>query len=184
MASFGGYATAERHAPAAAHLLARPASYNSEEAYPSSGLDDAVEAVVVERAAASVPVMQDEEEVVNVRTRRRVRRRGAAATANANADEDAKGGAEVEVLATASMKGLSERASGTTNGDDSSSPLPSPFDNLVPSAFKVPGGSSSCPKFMAGLLSDPTFKRCYPISMLMQVSWSFLKVALFEGCPF
>ncbi|KAG6154010.1 hypothetical protein E4U51_000152 [Claviceps purpurea] len=172
VASFGGYATAERHAPAAAHLLARPASYNSEEAYPSSGLDDAVEAVVVERAAASVPVMQ-EEEVVNVRTRRRVRRRGAAATANANADEDAKGGAEIEVLATASMKGLSERASGTTNGDDSSSPLPSPFDNLVPSAFKVPGGSSSCPKFMAGLLSDPTFKRCYPISMLMQTSTGF-----------
>ncbi|KAG6235151.1 hypothetical protein E4U24_008380 [Claviceps purpurea] len=173
VASFGGYATAERHAPAAAHLLARPASYNSEEAYPSSGLDDAVEAVVVERAAASVPVMQEEEEVVNVRTRRRVRRGGAAATANANADEDAKGGAEVEVLATASMKGLSERASGTTNGDDSSSPLPSPFDNLVPSAFKVPGGSSSCPKFMAGLLSDPTFKRCYPISMLMQTSTGF-----------
>ncbi|KAG5965132.1 hypothetical protein E4U58_002918 [Claviceps cyperi] len=177
VASFGGYATAERYAPAAAHLLARPASYNSEEAYPSSGPDDVAEAVVVQRAVASVPVMQ-EDEVMNVRTRRRVRRGGAsasslAAAAAANADEDTKGGAEVEVLATTSKKGLAERASGTTNGDDSSSPLPSPFDNLVPSAFKVPGGSSSCPKFMAGLLSDSTFKRCYPISMLMQTSTGF-----------
>ncbi|KAG6071422.1 hypothetical protein E4U16_003901 [Claviceps sp. LM84 group G4] len=182
VASFGGYATAERHVPAAAHLLARPASYNSDEAYSSSGLDDAAEAVVVERAAVSVPVMQEEEEekeekeVVNLRTRRRLRRGGASASslaAAANADQDTKGGAETEVLATASKKGLSERASGTTNSDDSSSPLPSPFDNLVPSAFKVPGGSSSCPKFMAGLLSDPTFKRCYPISMLMQTSTGF-----------
>ncbi|KAG6087564.1 hypothetical protein E4U30_002593 [Claviceps sp. LM220 group G6] len=175
VASFGGYATAERHAPAAAHLLARPASYNSEEPYPSSGLDDAAEAVVVEKAAASVPVMQ-EEKVVNVRTRRRVRRGGASASSlatAASADEDTKAGVEGEVLATASKKGLLERASGTTNGDDASSPLPSPFDNLVPSAFKVPGGSSSCPKFMAGLLSDPTFKRCYPISMLMQTSTGF-----------
>ncbi|KAG5921444.1 hypothetical protein E4U61_006745 [Claviceps capensis] len=183
VASFGDYATAERHAPAAAHLLARPASFNSEGAYSSSGLDDTAEAVVGERAAASVPVMQEVEEeeevvVVNVRARRRVRRGHASASslpaaANANADEDTKGGAEVEVLATASKKGLLERASETTNGDDSSSPLPSPFDNLVPSAFKVPGGSSSCPKFMAGLLSDPTFKRCYPISMLMQTSTGF-----------
>ncbi|KAG6000781.1 hypothetical protein E4U21_005015 [Claviceps maximensis] len=68
---------------------------------------------------------------------------------------------------------LSERASGTSNGSGGSSSLPSPFDNLVPSAFQIPGGSSSCPRFISSLLSDPTFKRCYPISMLMQTSTGF-----------
>ncbi|KAG6039912.1 hypothetical protein E4U41_001819 [Claviceps citrina] len=81
------------------------------------------------------------------------------------------GGIEHDELSTASTA-LSERASGTSS-DGGSSPLPSPFDNLVPSAFQIPGGGDSCPKFMSTLLSDPTFKRCYPISMLIQTSSGF-----------
>lgn len=53
------------------------------------------------------------------------------------------------------------------------SPLPSPFDNPAPSAFQVPGGDATCPRFMSNLFSDPNFKSCYPMSMLIQVSGKF-----------
>ncbi|KAF5134391.1 hypothetical protein E5D57_005025 [Metarhizium anisopliae] len=65
------------------------------------------------------------------------------------------------------------RSNQTSTADTAASPLPSPFDNPVPNAFQVPGSDDSCPKFIAALLSDPTFKSCYPISMLIQTSTSF-----------
>ncbi|EFY90181.1 C6 transcription factor, putative [Metarhizium acridum CQMa 102] len=61
------------------------------------------------------------------------------------------------------------RSNQTSTADTAASPLPSPFDNPVPNAFQVPGSGDSCPKFIAALLSDPTFKSCYPISMLIQL---------------
>ncbi|KAK2592177.1 hypothetical protein QQS21_010137 [Conoideocrella luteorostrata] len=68
-------------------------------------------------------------------------------------------------------KALAMRSTATSDG--ASSPLPSPFDSPVPSAFQIPGGGNSCPKYMSTLLSDPTFKSCYPISMLIQTSTGF-----------
>jgi hypothetical protein len=65
-----------------------------------------------------------------------------------------------------------------TTTEASPSPLPSPFDAPPPSAFQLAGGGDSCPKFMSNLLSDPTFKSCYPISMLIQVC---LNVASSQG---
>lgn len=50
------------------------------------------------------------------------------------------------------------------------SPLPSPFDGIPFSDFKTNGEDDSCPNFMRDLLSDPTFKKCYPVSMMLQVS--------------
>lgn len=67
------------------------------------------------------------------------------------------------------------RSNQTSTADTAASPLPSPFDNPVPNAFQVPGSDDSCPKFIAALLSDPTFKSCYPISMLIQVYCSRFK---------
>ncbi|UNI14315.1 hypothetical protein JDV02_000955 [Purpureocillium takamizusanense] len=55
----------------------------------------------------------------------------------------------------------------------SQSPLPSPFDNNISSDFKLDSSDNRCPNFMSSLLSDPTFKSCYPISMLFQTSRGF-----------
>lgn len=52
-----------------------------------------------------------------------------------------------------------------------SSPLPEPFDNTPASAFQSSGSTDACPKFISGLLSNPTFKSCYPLSMMLQVSF-------------
>lgn len=53
----------------------------------------------------------------------------------------------------------------------SSSPLPEPFDNTPASAFQSSGSTDSCPNFISSLLSNPTFKSCYPLSMMLQVSF-------------
>ncbi|UKZ54873.1 hypothetical protein TrVGV298_008687 [Trichoderma virens] len=52
----------------------------------------------------------------------------------------------------------------------SSSPLPVPFDNTPASAFQSQGSTDSCSSFISGLLSNPTFKSCYPLSMMLQTS--------------
>ncbi|KAL7937622.1 hypothetical protein V8C35DRAFT_184584 [Trichoderma chlorosporum] len=52
----------------------------------------------------------------------------------------------------------------------SSSPLPEPFDNTPASAFESAGSTDSCSSFMSSLLSNPTFKSCYPLSMMLQTS--------------
>lgn len=56
----------------------------------------------------------------------------------------------------------------------SSSPLPEPFDNTPASAFQSSGSTDACPKFISNLLSNPTFKSCYPLSMMLQVSFFFI----------
>ena len=48
------------------------------------------------------------------------------------------------------------------------SPLPSPLDT-VGSNFTGDGGSAACPSFINSFLANPTFKQCYPFSMLLQV---------------
>ncbi|KAL7946257.1 hypothetical protein V8C42DRAFT_29536 [Trichoderma barbatum] len=50
------------------------------------------------------------------------------------------------------------------------SALPEPFDNTPPSAFQSAGSTDSCSSFMSSLLSNPTFKSCYPLSMMLQTS--------------
>lgn len=50
------------------------------------------------------------------------------------------------------------------------SPLPQPFDDSIPSDFRLEGEDNSCPNFMTNLLADPTFQECYPLSMMLTVS--------------
>lgn len=59
----------------------------------------------------------------------------------------------------------------TSSALAASSPLPEPFDNTPASAFQSSGSTDACPKFITSLLSNPTFKSCYPLSMMLQVSF-------------
>jgi len=80
---------------------------------------------------------------------------------------DGSGKSKASTTLTISVDRPTTTASPTA--DVSQSPLPSPFDNNIPSDFKLDSSDNRCPNFMSRLLSDPTFKRCYPISMLVQV---------------
>ncbi|KAJ2971282.1 hypothetical protein NQ176_g7769 [Zarea fungicola] len=64
----------------------------------------------------------------------------------------------------------------SSSSDATSSPLPSPFDDAPSSIFKSPSSTTdACPTFMKTLLNDPTFKKCYPLSMMLQTSNSFFQ---------
>ncbi|KAK2045618.1 hypothetical protein LZ31DRAFT_464224 [Colletotrichum somersetense] len=57
---------------------------------------------------------------------------------------------------------------------DVSSPLPSPFDTSLAFNFTSNDGAS-CPRFINALLTNQNFKKCYPLSMLLQGSRSFFQ---------
>ncbi|CAK7214123.1 hypothetical protein SBRCBS47491_002042 [Sporothrix bragantina] len=73
-----------------------------------------------------------------------------------------------------------ETTTGTTKGSGttttkttktaSASPLPSFFDSSLASNFST---DSACPAFINAFLTNPTFKKCYPFSLLLQGSRSF-----------
>ncbi|KAH7037728.1 uncharacterized protein B0I36DRAFT_359384 [Microdochium trichocladiopsis] len=62
----------------------------------------------------------------------------------------------------------SSQSSTTPASTAVNSPLPSPFDGALAANF-----SGSCPAFIEAFLADPTFKACYPFSLLLQGSKSF-----------
>ncbi|KAH8909745.1 hypothetical protein BR93DRAFT_965827 [Coniochaeta sp. PMI_546] len=56
------------------------------------------------------------------------------------------------------------------------SPLPSPLDGSISSNFSNSGsGTNPCPAFLNSFLTNPTFKQCYPFSLLLQGSTSFFE---------
>lgn len=59
---------------------------------------------------------------------------------------------------------------GTSTAASNSSPLPQPFDGNLASEFTSSSGSK-CPTFLNSLLASPSFEACYPLSMLIQVSF-------------
>ncbi|KAI1815284.1 hypothetical protein GGS20DRAFT_353176 [Poronia punctata] len=69
-----------------------------------------------------------------------------------------------------------EKDEPTSTKDDtpteSASPLPSPFDGALAANFS---NDQTCPNFINAFLSDPTFKSCYPVSLLLQGSRSFFE---------
>ncbi|KAM3467538.1 hypothetical protein NHJ6243_000159 [Beauveria neobassiana] len=70
----------------------------------------------------------------------------------------------------------SSSTSSSSSSDSTPSPLPSPFDNAPASIFKSSSSTTdACPTFMKKLLDDPTFKQCYPISMMLRTSTSFFE---------
>jgi len=56
----------------------------------------------------------------------------------------------------------------STTTTAAASPLPSPFDGALAANFS---NDDTCPNFINAFLSDATFKSCYPVSLLLQVSW-------------
>lgn len=56
-----------------------------------------------------------------------------------------------------------------TTSTVSASPLPSPLDSSLSSNFTGPKGDRPCPAFINSFLTNPTFKQCYPFSLLLQV---------------
>ncbi|KAI0390801.1 hypothetical protein F5Y17DRAFT_468659 [Xylariaceae sp. FL0594] len=60
----------------------------------------------------------------------------------------------------------------TTTTTAAASPLPSPFDGALAANFS---SGQTCPNFINAFLSDPTFKSCYPVSLLLQGSRSFFE---------
>lgn len=75
--------------------------------------------------------------------------------------------------ATTTTKPASEKTSSAslaTSSSASSTALPEPFDNTPASAFQMDGSTDSCSSFIWNLLHDSTFKSCYPLSMMLQVS--------------
>lgn len=58
------------------------------------------------------------------------------------------------------------------------SPLPSPLDGSISSNFSSTGTTpNACPAFLNSFLTNPTFKQCYPFSLLLQVSFPRLQAA-------
>ncbi|KAG5927396.1 hypothetical protein E4U42_002292 [Claviceps africana] len=163
-ATFNSYVVAK--VDAAALTLARPPSLDKGASF-SSVSDDAE--TVLANSGDSVPPAH-EEESLELKVRRTP---SDASLSNSYSAGTGNGGVVVDEVSRAS-RALSRRATEATDGG--SSPLPSPFDSLVPSAFQIPGGSNACPRFMSSLLSDPAFKQCYPLSLLMQKLVSIVKV--------
>ncbi|KAF4814648.1 hypothetical protein CGCSCA5_v007648 [Colletotrichum siamense] len=57
---------------------------------------------------------------------------------------------------------------------EAASPLPSPFDTSLAFNFTSNDGAS-CPRFINEVLTNSNFKKCYPLSMLLQGSRSFFE---------
>ncbi|EPE10333.1 c6 zinc finger domain containing protein [Ophiostoma piceae UAMH 11346] len=80
--------------------------------------------------------------------------------------------ATTKTRSTVTITGTGTTTTGKTTTKSkttSSSPLPSVFDGNLASNFST---GSACPTFISNFLADPTFKKCYPFSMLLQGSRS------------
>lgn len=75
------------------------------------------------------------------------------------------------VTTTFSISFKTSEPSATSSTTVSASPLPSILDSLPSDFSPGPNGEPPpCPVFINSFLSDPTFKECYPLSMLLDVS--------------
>lgn len=83
-------------------------------------------------------------------------------------DKSTKATKTVSESASGPLTTVSETATSTAPAENS--PLPSAFDMTPSSDFKSEGEDDSCPSFVSNLLASSTYKDCYPLSMMMQVS--------------
>ncbi|KAL1843689.1 hypothetical protein VTJ49DRAFT_389 [Mycothermus thermophilus] len=80
------------------------------------------------------------------------------------------------VTTTFSIGVTSTKPASTSTTAASASPLPSILDSLFSDFTPDPnGGEPPCQKFINSFLQDPTFKQCYPLSMLLDLSQSFFE---------
>ncbi|OAA67469.1 hypothetical protein ISF_03645 [Cordyceps fumosorosea ARSEF 2679] len=72
----------------------------------------------------------------------------------------------------------SSSTASASSSDATTSALPLPFDSAPSSIFKSTRSTNdACPNFMQKLLDDPTFKKCYPLSMMLRTSTSFFQAS-------
>ncbi|KAB5558157.1 hypothetical protein GE09DRAFT_1221287 [Coniochaeta sp. 2T2.1] len=85
--------------------------------------------------------------------------------------------AETTTVRIAVSSVTSRSSSSSTTSVVPSSPLPSPLDGSISSNFtKIASGTANpCPAFLNSFLESPTFKQCYPFSLLLQGSTSFFE---------
>lgn len=101
-------------------------------------------------------IMSDEEH-------RELRRRAAAPKETSQPAATATATTEIVIDASTVTDSASPAATTTA----AASPLPSPFDGALAANFS---GDDACPTYINEFLSNATFKACYPISLLLQVS--------------
>lgn len=94
---------------------------------------------------------------------------------------------EEESSATTTIPTSSGTSSTAVASATTTTVLPQPFDTTLGNNFTT----ESCPRFFSTFLSDPTFRSCYPFSLLLQTSHGFFEaeknffqttVALQAGC--
>ncbi|KAK7416396.1 hypothetical protein QQX98_005212 [Neonectria punicea] len=60
----------------------------------------------------------------------------------------------------------------TSTADVTASPLPEAFDGALDAELNSEA-SSNCPAFLDGILANPSYEACYPLSMMLQTSQEF-----------
>lgn len=63
-------------------------------------------------------------------------------------------------------------ATPATTSTVATGPLPTPFDGALAANFSGDDGGGTCLNFINSFLEDPTFQKCYPLSMLLKASKS------------
>ncbi|KAH8195012.1 hypothetical protein TruAng_010819 [Truncatella angustata] len=115
-----------------------------------------------------VPVLIEDDWIMMSREehQRYIRRRADAESGSDSATSDNVKTTTISIgITTSTGKTTSTTTSRRTTTTDVASALPSPFDNSIASNFSGDG----CQSFVTDLLSNSTFKQCYPFSMLVQV---------------
>lgn len=93
--------------------------------------------------------------------------------AEASSASSSSSGSGDSSSSSTSSSSASSSTSTSTSSESAPSPLPSPFDDAPSSIFKsTTSTTDACPAFMKKLLDDPTFKKCYPLSMMLRVCFS------------
>lgn len=80
---------------------------------------------------------------------------------------------KVKAIATVTTLTISITDSeATSTADVTSSPLPEAFDGDLDGELNT-DADSNCPTFLDGVLADPSYEACYPLSMMLQTSQGF-----------
>jgi hypothetical protein len=97
-------------------------------------------------------------------------------------EEAERGSDEAMLRETGEMKRRNAKAAHSTATTTLSKPTSSASATSSPpaSSFQSSGSTDACPKFISSLLSNPTFKSCYPLSMMLQVSFDILCIGHVE----
>ncbi|KAM0228906.1 hypothetical protein ACHAP5_011822 [Fusarium lateritium] len=99
-------------------------------------------------------------------------------TKDEDEDEDEKD--EIVNTATPSKTGSKSKPTTVTiqraakTAAATNSPLPEAFDGNLEAELSTTA-ESNCPAFLNGILSDPSYETCYPLSMMLQTSRGFFE---------